>query len=157
MLPTGVQAHDGLIQEEDDWVVDQRPSDAESLPHAMAVGADQLRGLRMQPNNVEQRQAVAPCLGSLPPVELREVADVLDPRDLVRQAEGLGQHADRGRIREGCSEPIPSIVNRPEEGRMIVVRIRMDVVLPAPLGPRKPITCPRSSSKDNSPSALPPS
>jgi hypothetical protein len=47
-----------------------------------------------------------------------------------------------GRILAGRSEPIPATVKRPDVGRRMVVRMRIEVVFPAPLGPRDPITPP---------------
>jgi hypothetical protein len=48
----------------------------------------------------------------------------------------------RGLISAGRSEPMPSMKNRPDVGRRIVVRIRIEVVFPAPFGPRNPMTWP---------------
>ena len=53
----------------------------------------------------------------------------------------------RRRIATGCSELMPSTTKRPADGRRIVVRIRIEVVLPAPLGPRNPRTLPAFSEK----------
>src|SRR3954462_793284 len=44
----------------------------------------------------------------------------------------------------------PSTYASPAVGRSSVARIRMLVVLPAPLGPMKPNTCPRPTSNDTS-------
>jgi hypothetical protein len=44
---------------------------------------------------------------------------------------------------------MPSTTNLPDVGARIVVRIRMEVVLPAPLGPRKPSTRPAASENVN--------
>src|SRR6186713_1416568 len=51
---------------------------------------------------------------------------------------------------ESVAASRPSIVTRPAAGGMKPVRIRMVVVLPAPLGPRKPRISPRATEKERS-------
>ena len=48
----------------------------------------------------------------------------------------------------------PQTVADPDVGAMSVASVRTVVVLPAPLGPRKPKTSPRSISNDTSSNAM---
>src|SRR5580692_8637696 len=49
---------------------------------------------------------------------------------------------------------IPATMAEPEVGAINVPRVRTVVVLPAPLGPRKPNTSPRNTSKETSEKAV---
>ena len=51
----------------------------------------------------------------------------------------------------------PKTLIRPSVGRIRPMSMRSDVVLPAPLGPSRPSTWPRRTSKDRSRTATKPS
>ena len=93
-LTARVKPERGLVQEHDTGVVDQRPSDAESLAHAVAVRVDQRGTPSSEPDVVQQPLGDLACLGARPTVELPEIGQVLGSRRVPREPQALGKNAD---------------------------------------------------------------
>jgi len=94
LLPAWIQAQRGFVEKNDHGIVDERARDADSLPHPVTVGADQGFCSLLQPHFFQQRQTIRSGLSRGPPIQLAEVSQVLDARQLSGKSQVLRQNAD---------------------------------------------------------------
>ena len=136
-----IEAVGGLVEDQDVRIAEQRLRDAEALAHAERVGRD----LVVQPLGRARRAR-----------ELRDPLGRARRAACARSAAGSRGRSGtgRGRATRRCSRRAPSPARSrarrrgrgsgrgPRSGRASPTSMRIVVVLPAPLGPRKPKTSP---------------
>ena len=138
-----VEPVDRLVEDQQLGVAEQAAGDAEALAHAERVGADLVVGAAAEADALE-RGVDAP-VGAL--VARRGVhVQVLAAGEVAVEARLLDDRADaRQRLRAVVRVPSRRIV--PLVGFASPSSSRISVVLPAPLGPRKPNAQPRGTSR----------
>ena len=137
----GIQPVDRLVEQQHVRVAEQRRRDAEPLPHAEREAAHPLVRDGLEADEVDH--LVDP--GDRQPVGLRERPQVGGAR--CAPGAGLRGSMSAPTRRMGCRSDRygrPSTVAVPEVGRVRPRTQRIVVVLPDPLGPRKPVTRPGS-------------
>jgi len=130
-----VEAVGRLVQDQDVGVAQQGGGQAEALAHPEREAPDPPAGGRGQPrllqDLVDPRRG-QPGRGGQDPQVVASRAARMEPALLQHGPDPPGR---------------PSMVAAPEVGATRPSSIRRVVVLPAPLGPRKPVTVPGSTSK----------
>jgi hypothetical protein len=149
LLAPWVQSEGRFVQKQEWRLVDERPCDSQSLLHPAAIGRYQ--GSRpVLKTNLPQEACGALFGFSLSlAIEPAEVREVFGGGYVLGKTMAFGQNAydlaDPFRL---VVADTPTIENLPAVGCRMVVRIRMAVVFPAPLGPRNPMILPGLSEKD---------
>ena len=144
----GIEAVGGLVEDQHLGVAEQRVREPEPLAHAERVLAHALAGGGLvQPD--ERQQLVDAPSGRRP-------SSARSPRaPRGRGGRGAGRWRRAGRRRGGPgsrgrgSRP-PSTAEPPASGADSPTSIRIVVVLPAPFGPRNPVTVPGSQRNETS-------
>ena len=145
----GVEADHRLVDHDHLRAVHQRARDDQLLAHAVAVGLGELALPGRQLEQLEQLVDAALDRRALVAVERRGEAEELPAGELVVDERPVGDVAEprlgleRARLR--CRSP-PTIT-APLVGRRMPAIIRIVVVFPAPLGPSKPNSSPRGTSR----------
>ena len=146
----GVEPVDGLVEEQDWRVTEERRGDAEALAHAEGELADAPVGDRGESDHLEHlvdaRRGMSLVWAKYQQV-VEGAAARVDGLGLEQRAH-FAQRADPGRGRRS-----PLIVAVPASGASRPMIIRIVVDLPEPLGPRNPVTTPSRTSKDRSSTA----
>ena len=144
----GVDADEGLVEEEDVRVVDEGAGDAELLPHPLREGRDE--GVLLVRQAVAREKLVALRLVDREGVEAHRD----EPQVLVHREQLVQRRAPRGRRRGprfafawSATTSCPLIRACPSVGRRMPAMHRSAVVFPAPFGPRSPTISPALSSK----------
>ena len=121
----------------------------EALAHAARVPLDPLLLPALQPDEFEQLFDPSALPPGLDPVQLREVAQVVERREpLVEAAVAAEDVADPLRTQRASSTTSrPRTRACPDVGISSVISILIVVVLPAPFGPSRPNSSPSSISK----------
>ena len=140
----GVEPVAGFIQDDRGWVADQCPGEAEALLHAERVAAQLLVGGVGHADEIEHlidataRDAVRGC----------HPAQVVAAAARRVDEPGIEEQADLVERRSHSGVGLACVVPRSNRSRPTMQRIV--VLLPAPLGPRKPVTLPGATSKPRS-------
>ena len=140
----GVEAVDRLVEQQHLRVAQQRAGDAEPLAHAQRERAARRRGDLGEPDGVRAPR----------PRGTRDAVAAGHRQQVVAGgAAGVDRSASSSAptSRSGCSRSAyarPSIRAVPDVGGSRPRIIRMVVDLPAPFGPRNPVTCPARMSTD---------
>ena len=150
----GVQAVGGLVEDEDLGVAEQRRGEREPLAHAHASSLPTRRVAACSSSTSASTSSTreagsAGQRGERPQVVAPRAAGV-EARDLQRRADGARRVVEPP---VGAAEDL----RLPAVGRASPRTIRSVVVLPAPLGPRKPVIAPGRTSKERSSTAARPS
>ena len=136
----GIDSFEGLVHEKEFRAMDQRGGHGHALAHAFGIFADQFAGVFGQ---LEELQQFAAALFGL---RLGQTVDAADKLEIFGARSGGRRAASRrepGRFRGGFRAISPAVACRargwcPASGCARPISILMVVVLPAPLGPRKP-------------------
>jgi hypothetical protein len=140
-----VESVDRLVEQQHGRVAEERRGQAEPPVHAEREALGAALGHAVQ---TDHREHLAHPRGP-DPVALRQPEQVVVGRTAAVDGGGLEQHTDVG---QRLPEPVvgPAVdENLPPVGRSRSRIIRMVVDLPAPFGPRKPVTCPGCTVKDS--------
>ena len=145
-----VEAVDRLVEEQHLGVTQQGSRDPESLPHPQGVPLHPSPGGGAQAHLVDDlvdpRQRGCRCSGRrCAGGSARSGRDASPPRRAAPRP--------RTAARRSPTYRLPLTVALPADGRSSPMTIRMVVDLPAPFGPRKPVTFPASTSKVRSSTA----
>ena len=136
-----VQAVHRLVEQQDVGVAEQRGGDAEPLPHAQGEPAHPVVGHRLEADHLDDVVHAAPGQGVA--LRQREQVRVGGAPGMARA--GVDEGADPahrlGQLPVGAAEHVAV----PAVGRVSPRTQRIVVVLPEPLGPRKPVTRPGST------------
>ena len=135
-----VEAGGRLVEEEHPRFVDERRGEVEPALHAARVAADAAVGGGGEVDPFEQVVGAPPALGGGDALQRRLQADQLAAGHQRVERRFLQGDADRAPHRPRLLDHVVAgrRVARPPVGSSSVVSIRTVVVLPAPLGPRKP-------------------
>ena len=142
-----IEAVHRLVEDQQLGVGQQAAGDAEPLAHALRVALDAVVGPVAQPDARAARRRSART--SPGPRTAATITQVLAAGQVVVEVRLLDDRARRARAprrgRSGTGRPRMRIV--PASGRVSPSSIRISVVLPAPLWPRKPNAQPRGHAQ----------
>ena len=148
-----IEAVGRLVEQQQVGQPEHRLGDGQPLPHALAVGAHR-RSIA-----VPSRRSPAPRPGARPAGPAGGLPVQLQVRPCRTGAAGTRnprRSADPGQDRRPGATSCPNTLISPAVGVIRPISIRSVVVLPAPFGPSRPSTCPGSTSKETSLTALKP-
>ena len=148
-----VERRGRLIEQDQLRVAEQRDAKAEALLHALREPADRVSRAIREPDPIERlvdRGRVARGGQACEPGVQREHLAGRQPRLVPKE---LGQVADL-RARRAIAERCPRTLPDPRVGRARPSSSLIAVVLPAPLGPRRPTSSPRPTVRLSPSSAV---
>ena len=140
----GVEPVAGFVEHQDGWVAEQRGRQAEPLPHPQRVGTDVAVARRAPARPARAARRCAPSGCRRRPRGPAGGCGRCD-RGGTRWARGPRRPSGQGRPGRGTG--CPPIVAWPWSAEARSSRIFMVVDLPAPLGPRNPVTRPGRTVK----------
>ena len=146
----GVDADRRLVEEHDLGVVQDPARDVQPLAHAARVALDALLLAALQADELEHLVDPEPLRLAGDAVELGEVAEVVVRGEpLVEAAVAAEDVADPlAHLARVATTSWPSTRASPLVGSRRVISILIVVVLPAPFGPSRPKSSPRSTANE---------
>jgi hypothetical protein len=144
----GVDAFERLVHQKQLWPMDERCRHGRALAHTFRIFGDQLTGLRVELEQGEQFAGPGFGEGPLEAVHASHKLDVLGAGEVVEEQSFVGDQADLLLdIDRALGHRQTEQFDRAGGGRRGAMSMRMVVVFPAPLGPRKPKKLPRGTWK----------
>src|SRR5215216_2340872 len=145
----GIEPDRRLVEEQDPRRVEQTPSDLEAALHATGVEAGLLTRPVGEPDHLEQRVHAPLDLRTVQPVQDGVEAQVLLTCEVVVQGHFLKDEPDvRTDLVTGAQDVVTGDPGEPVGGVQQRAQTEIVVVLPAPLGPRKPNSSPGSTENE---------
>ena len=146
----GIQAVDGLIEQQHRWIAEQRGGDPQPLPHAEREPAGAAVSHRGKPHQLQDlvHPLARQVVGVRQPQQVVAGAPARVGRSRVKQRANLAQQAAELAVGLAVNTGAPRVRPVQPEGRRIVVDF------PAPLGPTRPVTRPGATVNDSRSTAV---